>query len=539
MRTWRTVHLIAGFLFLSLVGISCAPAPTEEPTPIEIPPGSTSAAPAATVETEPEPTIAKEEFTLVIAVPSDISTLDFHQEPSTQLVQHFQMFEDLVWYDDDLVLQPRLATSWELINDTTLEFKLREGVKFHNGEEFTAEDVQWSIDRMIALGVDSGPRKNYVDWFEEVEIVDDFTIRIHTKEPFPGTMGGIAIQPTILPKDYFEQVGAEEFAKNPIGTGPYKFVEWSVNEFLEFEAFDDYWGGRPAVDRVIFRVIPDEATRVAEMLAGTADIIFGVPPARIEELQNSGITVDSIPSTVNFWLGLNTNESPFDDVLVRRAAAAAIDVDAIIGAILGGNGTRANSLLQNTTFGWDPSIKPFEYDPDEASRLLEEAGFPNGFQTTLSAGPVGLFPQTKEVAEAIAAQLGEVGIQTEINIMEFGTFFEQYREGTLEGLHLFGNSGRTFDPVTVIDLNFGCPPDYRGLYFCSEETDALMAKARNELDVQLREAYYLESQEALRDAVAAIPLWQYNVIVATSERVNWEPRRDAGIQVFTVAPVGP
>ena len=123
--------------------------------------------------------------------------------------------------------------------------------------------------------------------------------------------------------------------------------------------------------------------------------------------------------------------------------------------------------------------------------------------------------------------------------MEFGTFFEQYREGPLEGLHLFGNSGRTFDPVTVIDLNFGCPPDYRGLYFCSEETDALMAKARNELDVQLREAYYLESQEALRDAVAAIPLWQYNVIVATSERVNWEPRRDAGIQVFTVVPVEP
>ena len=537
MKRNTVLFLAVLFVLTSFVVASCASTPTPEPTAAKeaVPTEETVVEEPAPSEIPPTP----EPFTLTIAVPNDVSTLDIHFEPTTTLNPHYQLYDSLVMRDDNGGIQPGLATSWEAIDDTTWEFTLREGVKFHNGEDFTAEDVKFSIDRIMEAGEDSGPRKQYAGWFESVEVVDDFTVRIHTQTIFPVVLGNIARQHTILPKDYVESVGDEEFAKNPVGTGPYRFVEWNVNESVVLEAFDGYWGGRPEVDSLIFRVIPDESTRIAEMLTGGVDILVQVPPARIGELEDAGVKISSTPSVTNFYLGIATSKSPFDDVNVRMALAHALDINTIIDTILEGTATQASTLVQNTSFGWNPHITPYEYNPDLARQLLEDAGYADGFTTSLDAGLIGIWPASKEVAEVIAAQLGEVGVNVELNVGDFGDYFTRYREDELTGLFLWGNAAATQDADTHLYLNFRCPPDGRGIYYCSEETDAQILDARVELDTNTREQLYWQLQENLHELAVTVPLWQFNVVSATGERVQWNPRADGLIYVNTVAPLMP
>lgn len=473
---------------------------------------------------EPQIEEVAEPYTAVIGVASDVINLDPQLEPNTTLPQLESTFENLVWFDTELELQPSLAVSWEAIDEDTWEFKLREGVKFQNGEDFTAEDVEFSYNRVMDLGAESGPRKNIVGFFKSIEVVDDYTVRINTDGPFPAAPRQMALTGFIVPKDYVEEVGAEEFARKPVGTGAYKIVEWKPNESLTLEAFDDYWGGRPDVDRIIFRVIPDEETRIAEMKTGGIDILLDVAPARANELREAGLNVYSVPSVVNFWLAFNTHESPFDNIQVREAIAHAIDVEAIIDSILEGEATRSNTLVHNTSFGWNPNIEPYDYDPDRSMELLREAGFPNGFETTFQAGP-GVWPATREAVEAIASFLDVVGIKTELEISEFAEYFRRYRESEIKGLLIWGNQSPSLDPAAHVNLNFVCPEQGgRGIYWCSEETDNLLFEAASELDPAKREQLYWDLQEVFYDEVAAVPLWQFNQISATNDRVEISPR---------------
>lgn len=498
MNTHRKVLTLAAVVALLVMAVGCGPR-AQQPT---------------------------EKVRLVIAVPVDVSTLDIHNEPNSNTSHLIQFSESLLTTDENLEIQPALATSWEMIDDTTWEFKLREGVKFHDGTPFTAQDVKWSYDRIMSAGAESGIRKIYVGWFKEVEIIDDYTVRLHFEASYPPALAQIASLPVIMSKAQFETGGAEELGKKPVGTGPFKVVNWTVNESLELEANPDYWGGRPVIDEVVLRVIPDESTRIAEMLTGGVDALIDVPLARVGELANQpDITVTSKAGVLNFYLGLNTYRSPFDNLKVRQAVAHAIDVQTMIDTILGGYGQHANSLVQSTSFGWNPNLKPFEYDPDLSRRLLAEAGYPEGFQTVLDAAP-GVWPATEETAEAIAGYLDEVGIKTQVQIGEFGDFFERYRANELEGLLLWGNIAPELDADIHVHLNFGCPPDARGLYWCSDETDQLIAATRAELDVEAREKTFWRIQEIFQDEVVAVPLWQYDQVGAINSRFVWEPRGD-------------
>ena len=274
------------------------------------------------------------------------------------------------------------------------------------------------------------------------------------------------------------------------------------------------------------------------MLAGGVDILPDVPPTRAQELLTAGVPVFSTPSVLNFYVGMNTFEKPFDDPKVRLAVAHAVDVNEIVKALLSGYGTAANSIVHSTSFGWNSALQPFPYDPAKAKQLLAEAGFPNGFSTTIEAG-TGVWPITRETAEALGGYLSAVGIKADVKVYEWANYFAMYREKKLLGVHLWGNLSPGLDPDAHVHLNFRCPPTGRGLYFCSEETDKLIISGRSEMDVAKRQQIYGELQDVFQKNIGAVPLWQYHQVAAVSKRLKWLPKGDFYIDAFAVEIANP
>lgn len=474
---------------------------------------------------------------VIIAVAADISTLDPHIEPTTNFSQLLQPYENLIEIDANLQVQPALATSWEMVDETTWHFHLREGVRFHNGALLTAEDVAWNFNRILASDATSGPRKAYVVWLESAEAVDDLTVQLNTLIAYPAVVVSNYI-PIMIPKAYFEEVGPEGFVQAPVGTGPYKIDSWSVNEALHFSAFADYWGEPPAIPAATFRVIPEESTRLNELTTGGVDIVLNLSATRVAELQGSGdITLTSKPSVLNFYLGMNTANEPLDNLTVRQAIAHAVDVPLMVDALLSGYGEVANSLVHSTSFGWMQALEPFAYDPDLARQLLAEAGYPDGFSTSFYGGP-SVWPLTDEAGQAISGFLAEVGIDAPFTLLEWGDYFDRYRNSELDGLFLWGNSSPGLEASTHLTLNFRSAPTGRGLYWSSPETDELIDRTNAELDDAAREQIYFQIQQILREQVAAIPLWNYEEIAAVGPRVDWQARGDFFIRVNAVTPAG-
>jgi peptide/nickel transport system substrate-binding protein len=472
---------------------------------------------------------------VTIAVGADISTLDPHLESTTNFSQLLQSYENLIEIDANLKVQPALATSWEMADDTTWLFHLRENVKFHNGETMTAEDVAWNLNRILASDATSGPRKSYVVWLESAEVVDELTVQLNTLAPYSSVVVANYI-PIMIPKAYFEEVGPDGFVEAPVGTGPYKIDEWKVNESLTLTAFDDYWGGPPPIPNATFRIIPEESTRVNEIQTGGVDIVLNLSPYRVTDLDgNADIEISSKPSVLNFYLGFNTTADPFQDVKVREAIAHAIDVPLMVETLLAGYGQVANSLVHSTSFGWMESLEPFAYDPDLAKQLLSEAGFPDGFSATFYGGP-DLWPVTDETGQAISGFLADVGIDAPFELLDWGDYFDRYRNSELDGLFLWGNSSPGLEASTHLTLNFLSPPVGRGLYWSSPETDELIVAANEELDPDARQELYFQIQQILHDQVAAAPLWNYEEVAAVGPRIDWEARGDFYVRAKDVLP---
>lgn len=472
---------------------------------------------------------------VVVATASDIATLDPQSEPTTNFSQLLQCFENLIEIDENLEVQPALATSWEMVDETTWVFSLRPDVQFHNGETMTADDVVWGLNRILESPATSGPRKSYVAWLESAEVIDPLTVQLNTSIPYPSVLIA-SYMPIIIPKKYFEEVGPEGFNKAPVGTGPYRIDSWSVNQSLDLSAFDGYWGGAPPIPQATFRVIPEESTRINELVTGGVDIVLNLTPSRIAELEgNPDITITSKPSVLNFYLGMNTHQSPFDDVKVRQAVAHAINVPLMIEALLSGYGEAANSLVHSTSFGWAEEMQAYQYDPERARQLLAEAGYENGFSSSIMGGP-GLWPVTDEAGQAISGFLAEVGIDAPMTLLEWGDYFDRYRNGELEGLFLWGNSSPGLEASVHLTLNFSSPPTGRGIYWSSSETDKLIASANEDLDDESRAVAYREIQQILHDEVAAVPLWNYEEVDAVGPRVIWNARGDYFIRINAVEP---
>ena len=408
-----------------------------------------------------------------------------------------------------------LAESWKASPDgLTYEFVLRSGVKFHNGETMTADDVKFSFDRYRGAA-----NKILKDKVRAVQVVDPLRVRFVLKEPWPDFLTFYASPATgagwIVPKKYVESVGDEGFKKAPVGAGPYRFVSFTPGVELVMEAFDGYWRKAPSVKRLVFKSVPEESTRLAMLKRGEADIAYSIRGALAEELQRTpGLTLKpTIPHGVQ-WVNFVDQwdpKSPWADRRVRQAANHTLDRNALNQAeTLGFSRITASIVPHIFEFAWQPPL--WSHDPAKAKKLLAEAGYPNGF----NAGDYTVDSSYASVGEAIVNYLGAVGIIAKVRPLERAAFFTQYREKKLHNLVQSG-SGAAGNAATRIEAfvsaeglyTYGSYPDIEGLF----------REQAVERDPRRREATLVKLQQLVHDKAVFAPIWELGFLNGAGPRV--------------------
>ena len=330
---------------------------------------------------------AAQEDKIVLALNLDQNTMDPHMHfQRVGILMNIQMYDSLLHKTPKLEYEPSLATSWRAIDDTTWEFKLRQGVKFHNGDPFSAEDVKFSFERVLDPATKS-PQYGNIRAIKEVKIIDPHTVHLVTDKPFPLLIERVVFFP-IIPKKHYEKVGMQAFGDSaPVGTGPYKFAEWKRDQFLRLERFDEHWRGPAAIKTLIIRVIPETSTQIAELKTGGVDIIRNLSPDLIPDLKAHASTyVSTAPILRTHYVMLDMREAPFNKKEARQAANYAIDRQAIVDRLMGGLGRTVPTVINPMAFGYDPKVEGYGYDPKKAKELLKQAGYPNGVDITLHSG---------------------------------------------------------------------------------------------------------------------------------------------------------
>ncbi|UFJ42608.1 ABC transporter substrate-binding protein [Brevibacillus humidisoli] len=467
------------------------------------------------------------EKVLTIASGNDIVGFDIHDHNNTSTeAVHVNMFNYLVRKDANQQIQPDLAVSWETVNETTWRFQLREGVAFHNGDPFTAADVKFTLERV------AGDNKlleygNYKQ-IKEVKVVDEHTVDIITHAPEPVLLNRLSrLGSGMLPSTYIEENGWDHFLSQPVGTGPYKFSEWIRDDRLILVKNDQYFGDQPKWDKLIFRSIPEDATRVAELLTGGVDLAVNIPPSdlqRIEENQGTH-TVQGSTQRVMLLAVRMTDGAVTADHRVREAIDLAIDEQAIVRNILAGGGTPTRTRVTPGNFGGHPDLYDTSlYDPERAKKLLAEAGYASGLELTLSA-PSGRYLKDKETAELIMAMLGEVGIKANLELLEWSSFSSRYKSKTFHELFMIAYGNSMFDASLAFDRLFSerakGETDYN-----NEEVDALLTEAEQNMNPAEREKQYQRAQEIVADERPQIYLFQMDANYGVSDRIRFQPRLD-------------
>jgi peptide/nickel transport system substrate-binding protein len=366
---------------------------------------------------------AQAKDTLTVALVSHAPTLDPHMHfERVGILVNINMFDSLLHRNTKLEFEPSLATSWKALTDTQWEFKLRKGVRFHNGDVMTAEDVKYSFDRVLDQTKKS-PQYGNIRAIKEVRVVNPETIHIITDKPFPLLLERLVFF-SIVPKKHIETVGDQAFGTtSPVGTGPWKFVEWKRDQLIRLEAHNQHWRGRPAFKYLVIRAVPEIATQVAEIKTGGVDIIRNVPADIVPELKtHQQAYISSAPILRVHYVELDMRSAPFDKKAVRQAANYAIDKQTIIEKLMAGLAKQTATTVQPLAFGFDPEVKPYPYDPKKAKELLAQAGYPNGVDITLNSAYIEFRP----VFEAICQMLTEVGIRVTPKIWDPGPAWNKF-----------------------------------------------------------------------------------------------------------------
>lgn len=440
------------------------------------------------------------------------------------------IYDSLVWRDGDGNLIPGLAESWEFPSETQMVLQLREGVTFHNGEPFDADDVVFSYNRLFDKENPSPLLRSLQGFVDSVDKIDDFTIRVNMPAP-RATVVPTLIRVPILPSETFAEIGAQAFGVNPVGTGPFKFVRWDANQQIVLARNDDYWRGRPDVGEFIVRIIPEDFARFASLKNGEVDIITNLTSERVQEIEGDpNLKWGGVHSARNMFVGMQTKEPPFDDLRVRQAMNYAVDVDALIEVLMGGHAFSNASVCTQTLFG-AVEVEPFGYDPEKARMLLAEAGYPDGFETTM-IGPVGRYTKDKEMQEAIAGMLSEVGVKVTHIQPEWAQFIQQWLAEEYP-MYYIGTGNQVLD----CDQHLGYRIDGAryNRYYNSAEIDALIVQEISEFDVEKRKAILADIQHRLRDDTPWIFLFDLEDLYGMTARVDWSPRSDEMVWAFDVS----
>jgi len=434
----------------------------------------------------------------------------------------FQVFSPLTRPDKDGNVVGDLAETFSAVDSVTWEFKLRQNVKFHNGEAFNADAVKFSIDRLLNPEYNFGFAADY-ELIKEVKAIDEFTVHIVTKEPF-NLLPLRLLYLSIVPPKYIEEHGNEYFAEHPVGTGPFEFKEYVKDDHVTLTAYQDYYNGAPAIDELIFKPIPEEASRIAALEAGEVDLIQGVSSSQIERLEkNEKLEVVSFPTTRSIYIGFDTVNNPVTkNKAFRQALNYAVDVDSIIENVLDGKANRLATVFLSHFKGYTDEVTPYPHDTAKAKELLKEAGYNNEPLTVVA--PTGI-NNSKEVAEAVANQLREVGVSVTVVQKEYGLFREEIAAGQPDPLFLFGFGGAFNSAEQISRVGFGS--GQRISAYANPELDELRVKAAAAVEDAEADALWKEFQIKFHEEAPAIFLYQqYSTAVYNKKLVGWQPRKD-------------
>jgi peptide/nickel transport system substrate-binding protein len=479
--------------------------------------------------------------TVVYAVQSDIPNWD---PPNSVLRESiifgYHLFDHLAARDLKTGrVGPGLALSWRSLDDTTWEVKLRPNVKFHDGTPFGAKDVKATFDRVLNAENKLTARGNHLK-IKSVEVVDDLTARFKTDGPYPLFVERLTAQ-VMQSEKVIKEKGHEWMQENPIGTGPYKLVKWSKKQEHLLIRNEDYWGTKPAFKHVRIRIIPEQATQIAELMSGGVDIIKAVPPDQMDVINKSGqARTSTSPILRTAFLQLDqagrSGKNPFQDVRVRQAANLAVDMDGIIKHVLNGLADRTATTINPMAFGLDPNLKPYKQDLAQAKKLLADAGFPNGFEVGFLRGQPIVEPGLIQTSDAIVADLAKVGIRTKQRMVgEIGPFVNLVRDGKADPMFEWSwGYYSIFDADAILYDVMTCGQAYS--YYCNKALDDLVIQGRSTLDQKKRAEIYVRAQKLIHDDAAYLFKWGLRGVWGISNRVEYEAPRDEIDRMFIVTP---
>ena len=479
--------------------------------------------------------------TLVYALQSDVDNWD---PPNSVLreaiILGYHVFDHLAVRDlKTRRVGPHLATSWKALDETTWEVKLRQGVKFHDGTPFTAKDVKATFDRVLDPTKKMTARGNHAK-IKSVEVVDDHTVRFKTDGPYPLFVERMTAQ-VMQSEKVIREKGHDFMQDHPIGTGPYKLMRWNRKQEHLLERNDAYWGPKPAFKFVRIRIIPEQATQIAELLAGGVDVIKAVPPDQMDVIAKSGqarTATSPILRTamLQFDQAARSGPSPVTDRRVRMAANLAVDIDNVIKFVLNGLGDRVATGINPMAFGWDANLKPYKQDVERAKKLLAEAGFPNGLDLTFHEGPPVVEPAIQQTNDAIIADMAKAGFRVKRNYIGDNTVLvARIKEG--KAGQLFNWSWgyySVFDADAILHDVFKCGEPYS--YYCNKELDDLIHAGRSTLDAKKRAEIYVKAQKLLYDDAAYLWKWGLRGVWGISNRVDYDAPPDEIDRMFVAKP---
>ena len=479
---------------------------------------------------------------LRVGFSQDAQTLDpaNHRNRETETIIR-NLCDGLLTRDSAMKVVPEIAESYRQIDDKTWEFTIRSGLKSHSGQPFTAADVKFNLDRLTldgAMGGQTSPRKSLLGPVSATELVNEKTVRVKLSAPW-------AILPAMLPfqemvsEAHVKKNGDAALATNVDCVGPYKLVEWRRGDAIIMARDPGYFGGSPDIppvgpakpDRVIFKIIPENASRVAALLAGEVDIINELPASALRQVEASDkARVMAVNGTRTFFLALNLAKKPFDDLRVRKALNHAVDRKLIIDRILAGKATALNGVMSPDAFAFNAALPEYTYDPDLAKKLLAEAGHPNGIDLTIDT--TGAFKQT---AEAIAALMARSGIRAKVQVWEGAVLSPMWATADKRAdrdvyLTSWGNGALDPSDIMVPTLRSKGRGNFAG--FANATVDSLLDAAETETDQAKRAEMYKQAQTIVNAEAPWVFLWLPQDLYGVSKRLKgWQPSADSRINL--------
>jgi peptide/nickel transport system substrate-binding protein len=471
--------------------------------------------------------VAAGKSVLNIGVGVDVVTLDPHNyKATTDLLVDNLIFETLVKFDLKMNVVPGLASSWDMINDTTWRFRLRKGVKFQDGTPLNAEAVRFNLMRMK----DAPRGKGYYGMIKSATVEDEYTVVVTTHGPFAPFLKNMSVDVGgIMSPESIKKYG-DNIIANPVGTGSFRLKEWRPREKLILINHEGYWGKKSKLDEIVFLPIPEEGTRAMAFESGEIDVISDPLPHRIETYKkNKNISIITGPATRTVWLGFNVGDKTLSNLKLRQAIAHAVNRDEIVNNVVEGLAINAQA--------WIPSVVEkskkdynFKYDLKRAKELLKEAGYPNGLELNLWT-PEGRYLKDRQIAEAVQAQLAQIGIKTNIRVMEWGAYLDACARHEQQ-LYIIGWGFSAGDPDTALRLCFYSDNQFNYSNYKSPAMDKLLDDAVAMLDPKKRSNLYEQVQQKLIDETIVVPIYHKLNIYAVNKRVvNFNPHPMERIEI--------